>query len=101
MDKKRKFKFKLASHLGMTVSELENRMTHNEFMEWIEYSESEPLLNDRIELMLAQLTSTLIRVNGGKATANDLLVTLTKEDKEALHVHKANNDIDEFFKGRE
>lgn len=101
MDKKRKFKFKLAGHLGMTVSQLENTMSHKEFMEWQEYAIQEPLLSDRVELMLAQLTSTLIRVNGGKATANDMMITLTKEDKQALHINEANSKIDDFFKEQE
>ena len=100
MDKKRKFKFKLAGHLGMTVSELEARMTHNEFMEWQKYAQEEPFLADRNEMMIAQLTSALLRVNGGKSTPNDLMVTLSKEDKEALHIQKATNDIDDFFKER-
>ena len=101
MDKKRRFKFKLASHLGMTVSELENRMSQKEFIEWQEYLALEPTTSDRNEFMIAQLTSALIRVNGGKATAHDLMISLSKEDKQAIKIHEANSKIDDFFKERD
>ena len=88
MDSKRKFKFKLAGHLGMTVKELEQRMTYKELNEWIEYAKDEPLIADRLEMMLAQVVSTA----SGKP-AFEHLVSLSNEDKESLAHNKMNTDF--------
>jgi hypothetical protein len=76
MDNNRKFRFKLASHLGMTVNELEERMTHKELLEWQEYALEEPLMSDRTEMMLAQVISSLSSI-----PAFEAMITLSDKDK--------------------
>lgn len=95
MDYKRKFRFKLAGHLGMTVRELEQRMTIKEFNEWFEYSQDEPLMADRLEMMMAQLAS----LQSGKPSFEHL-VSLNDETKKSLKQKKLENDMKNAFKGK-
>jgi len=90
MDSNRLFKFKLASHLGMTVKELEDRMTMNEFNEWLEYASLEPLLPDRLEMMLAQVVSSMAGI-----PAFEAMISLSDNDKEAQRQTALNNKIRE------
>ena len=78
MDKRRKFRFKLAGHLGKTVAQLEEEMTYNEFNEWYEYSLEEQLIADRLEMKLAQVVSSMAGISPVEA-----MVSLSKEDKDA------------------
>ena len=88
MDSKRKFRFKLAGHLGMTVSELETRMHVIELEEWYEYSLEEPLISDRLELMLAQVISSLAGIPSFEA-----MITLSEDDKKRERQRQLNLKI--------
>jgi len=84
MERNRKFLFKLASHLGYTtVAELENTMSYNEFLEWVDYYSFEPFGFDRIELQLSQITELLYRTNfEGDMTAIDFMISVSQEAKQ-------------------
>jgi len=49
-----------------TVAELNERIDSRELSEWIAYYNIEPFGQDRMELMLAQLTAVLANANRGK-----------------------------------
>lgn len=97
-----RFSFKLAGHLGMTVSELEETMTAREFYQWIEYAEIEPLLSDRMEIMLAQLTSLMYNVNSKKAKGTmEFLISFSEDDKKLHKQKKTESDLKEFLRGKD
>lgn len=95
MDSNRKFKFKLASHLGMTVRELEKTMLNKEFVEWQEYAKEEPLLADRVEMMLAQVAST----QSGKSPIEHMVSIANETKKDILH-KQMEQDMINAFKGQ-
>jgi len=93
MEQSRKFLFKLALNLGYkTVEELENTMTYNEFLEWVEYYSEEPFMADRIELQLASLTDITVKSHtSAETTPVDFMITVSEEQKanqRALEKHK-------------
>ena len=93
-----RFSFKLASHLGMTVSELDERMTAREFYQWMEYSNIEPLMSDRIEIMVAQLTSLMYNVNAKKSKDTmEFLISLSEDDKKSHKQQKTERDLKHFL----
>lgn len=62
------FRFKLALALGMTVGELERRLTAREFAEWIEFYRVHPFVTERVDLMGGIVASTIANVNRGKGS---------------------------------
>lgn len=89
----------------MTVAELDERMSAREFYQWIEYSQEEPLLADRVETMLAQLNATLYNVNSPKKKLGviDFLVSLDEDSKKSIKTKQLQkdlfNDIDKLQRG--
>jgi len=83
MEKSRAFLFKLALNLGYkTVDELENTMTYNEFLEWVEYYSEEPFMSDRIELHLSTLTDLTVKSHTSAQTNPvDFMITVSEEQK--------------------
>lgn len=94
MDFRTKFKFKLASHLGMTVRHLEQTMLNSEFVQWFEYAKNEPLLPDRIELMLAQVAS----IQSGKPSI-DFMVSVSQDDKKIIKHKQMEKDLTNTIRG--
>lgn len=80
--------FRLALNLGCTVSELENRMSYKELLEWYEYSQIEPFLSDRVEIMLAKEMQLFANVNRSPKSKpfsiEDFMITIKKEPKKDL-----------------
>ena len=67
------FKFRLALELGKTVEDLENGMTHSEFVGWMEYFSTRPSIQ---EIQMAQLTMIQAAKGGMKNVAmSDFMVT--------------------------
>lgn len=56
----------MALALGKTVGELEHTISHNELLEWVEYLDEKPLMVDRNELQMAQLSQMIAAYMGGK-----------------------------------
>ena len=88
----------------MTVAELDEKMSAREFFEWYEYAKKEPLIADRLETMLASLSSIIYNSNSKKhLQAIDFLVSLDEETKESIKMEKLHkdlfNDIDKLKRG--
>lgn len=62
------FKYRLAAHLGMIVSELEIRMTHQELMHWFAYYRLEPFGSGIDNLRAGIITSTIANIHRDKKT---------------------------------
>lgn len=89
-----RFKFKLAAHLGMTLGELETRMSYKELFKWMEYHKIEPFVADRIERMLAQLTAANMSAASGKQSfAFEYMISLTEEERAAATAEKVEHQI--------
>ena len=69
----RRVKFRLAALLGMTVGELEMRMSAREFSEWIELLRVDPWGPYRSDLQHALSAWSPIAAAGGKAKVEDFL----------------------------
>ena len=63
----RRFAFRLAGHLNMTVGEIERRMSAAEFREWIAFDNVDPLPDPYWSS--AMLAMVIARVFGGSKTA--------------------------------
>jgi hypothetical protein len=59
----RRFSFRLALALGMTVEEMLDRMTWAEYLEWQEYYGLEPWGEERADLRSAIVASLIANVN--------------------------------------
>lgn len=64
----RRFCFRLALALGMTVKELMSRIDSAELSEWIAYHRLEPFGQDRQDYPASIVASTVANVNRGKST---------------------------------
>jgi hypothetical protein len=76
----RRVKFRLAALLGMTVGELEMRMSAREFSEWIELLRVDPWGPYRSDLQHALTAWSPIAAAGGKAKVEDFLPSDRSED---------------------
>ena len=80
----RRFSFRLALALGMTVRELLSRIGADELSEWIAYASLEPFGAIRGDLQAGIVASTIAGALGGKATPGDFLLTFEpKKEKTA------------------
>ena len=68
----------------MSVDEAQQRISSREFSEWIAYSQLEPFTDQRLELMIAQLTAIVANIaSKGKAyKIEDFLLKIDAEHKE-------------------
>lgn len=61
-------------------------MSYKELLEWHEYSQLEPFLSDRIEIMLAKQMQLFANVNRNSKSKpfdiEDFMITVKKEKKE-------------------
>ena len=103
MEASRKFLFKLCVELGYkSIAELEQQMSHNELLEWVEYYSSEPFMADRIELQLATLTDVIIKTHTSAkdVSAVDFMITVSEEQrkkqKNAEQHHKVVGQLKDF-----
>lgn len=65
----------LALELGMTVRELERRMSERELSEWAQYKRERLFPTQRMEVYLAQVTFAIAKSAGSKATSlTDFLI---------------------------
>jgi hypothetical protein len=62
----RKFYFRLAAHLGMTVRELLSRLDSRELSEWIAYYNLDPFGEARADYRAAMLACLTANINRGK-----------------------------------
>ncbi len=79
--------YRIASHLHIPVEELRNRITHSEFLEWVDFLNWEfTEHHSKIEYYLAQIAVVIGAANGTKGLKiNDFLLRLgTEEPKEEL-----------------
>jgi hypothetical protein len=60
------FKYRLALRLGMTVAELETRMSHDELVGWMAYSQIEPFGPEMQTYRAGLIASVIANVNRGK-----------------------------------
>lgn len=81
----------------MTVGELSDRMSMEEFHRWREFSRDEPFLIDRVDLGGALISSTIVNINRGKnappVSISDFMIVhrsmdkkTSEEDREAAHL---------------
>ncbi len=63
-------------------------MSHKELCEWYEYSQIEPFLSDRVEIMLAKEMQLFANVNRSPKSKpfsiEDFMITIKKEPKKDL-----------------
>ena len=78
----------------MTVKQLEDTMLKREYAEWKEYAAKEPLISDRLELMLGKVISSLSGL-----PPYEVMVTTTEYDKEVFKNTAIVSKINEFFEG--
>ena len=88
----------------MTVADLDDTMTVREFFQWIEYAKLEPLGEDRIEYMIAQLTALTVNINSKKKVqVIDFLISLDKKKRDKVKLDKMQvdlfRDIDKLKRG--
>ena len=62
----RRFLFKLAPHLGMTVSRLERELPYREFLEWVDEYRRDPWGTWRDNAHMATLASIIANAHRGK-----------------------------------
>lgn len=84
MTQSRKFRFRLALALKMTVAELESRMTEGEFNEWAKYYSLEPFGEERADLRNALLCEVIARCNGAKGVKLTDFLLFHEEIKDDL-----------------
>ena len=100
MKARRKFIFKLAAHLGKTVGELENTMSNKELREWESYVKIEPFFADRMEIMIARVSSMYHNERyKQKTTMIDYMLSLSKDQKAQIKYDEMGSKIKSFFKG--
>jgi len=79
-DPVRRVKFRLAALLGMTVGELEMRMSAREFSEWLELLRIDPWGPYRSDLQHALTAWSPLAAAGGKAKVEEFLPVDRNED---------------------
>jgi len=73
---------RLAVHLGMSVRHCQREVDCDEFLWWRAYMQTEPLLADRNEFMLAQLTSLVANAMGGSTAPSNFMPDWNEPDDE-------------------
>ena len=69
----RVFKFRLAAHLGMLVSDIDARMSSRELTEWMIYYGMEPFGPAREDYRAALVSSTIANCHGNKLKPQDFI----------------------------
>lgn len=91
--------FKLASHLGKTVGELERTLTVAEFVEWVAYDEIDPIGGYRTDLGFALLA--YMRAGDKDKSVHDFLIVdpnpMTDDERvvweNEQHAQKAREEV--------
>jgi hypothetical protein len=87
----------------MTVSSLENNMSYKELLEWHEYSQLEPFLSERVEIMMAKHMQLFANVNRNSKTEpfdiEDFMLTVKKEKKEKTLANQVIEAMAKITKG--
>ena len=92
--------FKLALNLGMTVGELERRMTSRELSEWIAYDNVDPFGEVRDDLRTGIECATLAQINGTKnAKPKDFMPDFRPREQQTVSDMKAR--FERAFKGKQ
>lgn len=73
--------FRLAATLGMTVAELETRMSSAELSEWIAYDEIEPIRGQTTDFQLAAIGSIVAKACGVKGAKIKNFIPWAKASK--------------------
>lgn len=71
----------LALRLGRTVQELRQTLTASELKMWIAYDRISPVGDWRGDVQAAQVATSAINAQGGKATLDDLLLKWGPQDE--------------------
>jgi len=69
--------FRVASHLGIPVEELAERITHREFLNWLEFLDWDEKHHSKSDYYLAQIAAEVRRSfvkNAKKVKTNDFLL---------------------------
>ena len=84
----------------MPVYMVEQTISQKELQEWQEYFNAEPAIADRIELMLAIISSILYNSNSkSQLSYTDFMISLTDEQRHTIKEHELQNKIKSFFRG--
>lgn len=84
----------LALRLGRTVQELRQTLTASELKMWIAYDRISPVGDWRGDVQAAQVATSAINAQGGKATLDDLLLKWgPQEETEAV------SEMEEWMSG--
>ena len=76
--------YRLASHLGILVSELKERLTYTEFLEWCEFLHLEDNRKTKMDFYLAQIAAEVRRsfvTNPKQIRVVDFMIGEPTEDK--------------------
>jgi hypothetical protein len=74
--------FRVASHLSIPVEELAERITHREFLNWLEYLEWDYERSSKPDYYLAQIAAEVRRSyvkHGSKVKTADFLLKIAKK----------------------
>lgn len=78
------FLFRLAGHLKKTVAELEQDLSHREFIEWVAFSKIEPIGDARNDYLFGCLMQTLVSCHSTtKFKLSDFIPDWIAENKPA------------------
>lgn len=79
------FRFRLALALGMTVGELESRMSNRELHEWAEFSGLYPFMPERMDFVGGVVASTIANVHRGRGqkafSPDDFIADYSRKSK--------------------
>lgn len=76
--------FRVASHLGIPVEELASRISHSEFLDWLEYMVWAEQRTDKLDAYLASIAAEVRRSfskNANKIRNADFLITFDTPKK--------------------
>lgn len=90
------FLFFLALKLSRTVKELLESITENELTMWSHYFEK-PDSERKNEIQLAQLSSVLVNMNGGKTTTQDFMLDF-RENRKLTMEERVEESANKFAK---
>ncbi len=95
------FTFTLAGHLGMTVAELESKMSTSEFFKWIEYFKDKPptmnTLLERMEIQELQMAQLLAMTHNANAKRPikpmEFIYSIDNEEKAKIKQEQLQKDL--------
>ncbi len=95
--------FTIASIIGCSVNEAQQRVDSREFCEWVVYLRNHPLVGDRVDLNGALVASTLVNINRDTKkkpkpySIQDFLLKYRKEPKKVSDPSVIRNKVSTFL----